>query len=1617
MSNNSNWNAKSLEEKRALLTQLLQKKISAPSLFPLSLGQQALWFLYKLAPTSWAYNTLFTAHTPLGVDIPALRRAFQALIDRHPSLRTTYTVRDRNPLGQIHEQQEIYFKEINAATWSSDELNNYLVQEAQCPFDLEQGPLLRVSLFRTTTNYILMLAIHHIASDFWSLLILIDELGVLYPAQKAGTQAFLPTLNLSYADYVRKQAEMLAGGKGERLWTYWCHQLAGELPVLDLPTDYPRPPVQAYRGASYNFKLSEELTNRLKALAKAEKSTLYTLLLAAFQVLLHRYTSQEDILVGSPTSGRSKPEFSGIVGYFVNLVVLRTDLSGNPTFKTLLRQVRHTVLTALAHQDYPFPLLVERLQPNRDPSRSPIFQVSFALQKPQRVGEIVELFAPSEAGVKYDLGGLELEPFEMAQQEGQFDLTLEMMEARETLFGAFRYNTDLFDSATIARMVGHFQNLLAAIVADPTQKLSDLPLLSVEERQQLLTEWNRTTVNYPQDRCIHQLIEAIVERTPNAIAVVDSYQQLTYQQLNQKANCLAHHLIALGVKPEQLVGICLERSIDLVVGMLAILKAGGAYVPLEPSTPSERLAMMLEDANVALLLTQQHLYSKCSALAMTLVYVDAPSPAIATSSYENPESQVATENLAYAIYTSGSTGKPKAVVVEHRSLLNLVYWHKDAFSLSSGDRASSIASAAFDACGWELWSNLATGASIYIADDVTRSSPEKLQEWLIAKAITIAFVPTPLAESLFALSWSGDCALRVLLTGGDKITQVPRSVPFAIVNNYGPTENTVVTTSVVVTGSFNTVPPIGRPIANTQIYLLDEHLQILPIGVVGEIYIGGNSLARGYLNDPALSAARFIPNPFSNDPGARLYKTGDLARYRSDGNIQFVGRRDNQVKIRGVRIELGEIEAVLSQHPRLQNSIVLVREDIPDNKYLVAYVVANPPAPTSNQLRHFLQQKLPASMLPSSFILLDSLPLTPNGKVDWRSLPAPEKIAPLQHNFIAAQTPIQQMLVGIWAEVLQVEAVGIDDNFFDLGGHSLLATQIISRVRTNFNVELPLHSLFEFPTVLELAEEIETALRMGQQLPYPQLLPRTGQELAIQLSFAQTRLWFLEQIQPGSGFYNIPVALRLVGSLNLSALESSLNEIIRRHEALRTNFVAESGQPVQVIHHDSSLRLAVVDLRSCDETQRDSHCQRLATQEAMRPFDVERELLVRAIVFQLQRQECVLQLTMHHLVCDGWSMGILVRELASLYESFDRHLPIALLPLPIQYADFALWQRQWLQEEVLEAQLSYWKQQLQDAPALLELPTDRPRPAIGSFRGAHQSFTLSRELSAALNSLSQQQQVTLFMTLLAAFQTLLYRYSGQTDICVGSSIANRHHSQTESSIGLFVNTLVMHTNLSGNPSFQELLGRVREVALGAYAHQDLPFEQLVEALQPERSLSYQPLFQVMFVLQNAPMPALELPGLTLSSWEIDTATAKFDLTLSMSYSSGELVGTLEYNTDLFEADTINRMLGHFQTLLEGIVAHPEQRLADLPLLTLAQRQQLLVECNCTPEGAGIRQANECIHNLFEAQVKRTPEAIAIVFENEQLTYRELNKRANSLAHYLQTLDVKPEVLVGISTLR
>jgi amino acid adenylation domain-containing protein len=1602
------------EERRVLLAQLLRKKANESNFIPLSFAQQRIWFLDQLQQNSAFYNISLAWHLSGQLNIVALESSINEIIQRHEALRTNFAIVGDQPVQVIASTLSFQLQVVNLWHLSENqreiEAKRLATIEANRPFNLEQEPLLRGEVLQLgETEYLLLLTMHHIIWDGWSLGVFVRELTELYKGFCTGKPPILPELPVQYADFALWQRQWLTGEILETQLHYWKEQLKNAPNLLELPTDRARSAVQTFRGRCYYAAFSKELSAELVTLGKRAGVTLFITLFAAFQTLLYRLSGQDDIVVGTPVAGRNRREIEGLIGFFVNTLVLRTHLGGNPSFEQLLKRVWEVALQGYTHQDLPFEQLVEALQPTRNLSYTPLFQVMFALD---------------DGGVhSIELLDLAVSSYSMEIITAKFDLTLSMENTADGLVGEWEYNSALFDETTIVRMAEHFQTLLEGIVANSKQAISELPLLTPRGRQQLLVEWNNTAKDYPQEKCIHQLFEEQVERTPNAVAVVLEEKQLTYRELNAKANQLANYLRSLGVGPEVLVGICVERSREMIIGLLGILKAGGAYVPLDPNYPFERLAFMLEDSSVPVLLTQERLVEKLPQHSACVVCLDSEWGKIAVHSKENPSIPVKPKNLAYVIYTSGSTGKPKGVLIQHESLVNYTTVASAEYEIDQYDRILQFSSISFDVSAEEIYTSLTSGATLVLRTDSMLDSVEgflqKCKKW----EITVMAWPTAYWHELTAFLTQETVllppSLRLIIIGGEKALpdRLKIWIEYAgervrLLNNYGPTEATVGATICDLSVADTTLKelPIGRPLGNVQTYILDGNRQPVPIGIPGELHIGGAGLARGYLNRPDLTDERFIRNPFSDFSTSRLYKTGDLARYLNDGNIEYLGRIDNQVKVRGFRIELGEIEAALSQHPNLLQVAVTLREDISGQKSLVAYIVPlQEPAATFSELRHFLKEQLPDYMVPSAFVTLKSLPLTPNGKVDRRTLPSPELPPELELTFVAPCTPIEEMLANIWACVLGIEQVGVHHNFFELGGHSLLAAQIISRVRDTMSVELPLRSLFEAPTVATLAERIENLLHSGQSIQAQPLLPipRSGD---IPLSFAQARLWFLDQLQPNSAFYNIPSALRLSGQLNIAALESSLNEIICRHEVLRTNFTKVSGQPIQVIASTLKLKLLKVDLQNLPFCEREVEAQRLATTEAQRPFDLEREPLVRAKLLQLDETEYVFLLTVHHIIFDGWSTGVFYGELATLYEAKCTGKPKVLPELPVQYADFAVWQRYWLTPELLETQLNYGKQQLLGAPALLELPTDRPRKAVQSYRGAYHSFGLSLELSQALANLSRQAGVTLFMTLYAAFVTLLYRYTGSSDIVVGTPVAGRNRQEIEGLIGFFVNTLALRTDFSANASFEQLLRQVREVALQAYAHQDLPFEQLVEALQPERSLSYTPLFQVMFALDEKSVPSMELPDLTFSSFSFETGTTKFDLTLSMENTASGLIGGWEYNSDLFDAATIARYSEHFLSLLEGIVANPIQPISELPLLTEAERQQLLVEWNNT--FAEFPQ-DKCIHQLFEEQLERSPDAIAVVFEGEQLTYRELNTRANQLAHYLRTLGVGPEVLVGI----
>jgi amino acid adenylation domain-containing protein len=1497
-------------------------------IYNLSPLQQGLLFHTLHAPESGVYFEQFSWVLGGDLEIGSFEWAWQQVLERHPSLRTAFYWEELSePLQVVHRQVELPWVEEDWRGLSPSEQQGrfeaFLEVDRVRGFELGQAPLMRCALLRVAEDaYQFVWSHHHLLLDGWSLPLVLKEVLAYYEAYCGGRELRLERPR-PYRDYiVWLQQQDLA--QAER---FWREALRG----LTAPTPLPigrsegvgleRQPCYAERG----LRVSAAVTGRLQALAREHRLTLNTLVQGAWALLLSRYSGEEEVLFGATVSGRPA-ELGGVeamVGLFINTLPVRVEVPPQARLLPWLEQLQGQ---QVEREQYAYSPLVQIQGWSEVPRGVPLFESLVVFEN-----------YPVDASLTEQSKAVEVREVR-AVERTNYPLTVVAAILGSELVFKVIYDGDRFEAATIERLGEHLQCLLRGMVAAPAQWLGELPLLSEAERQQVVVEWNATEAAYPQGRCIHELFEAQVEQTPEAVAVVYEDRWLSYRALNARANQLAHTLQALGVGPERLVGVCLERSLELVVGLLGILKAGGAYVPLDPTYPPERLAFMLEDARVPVLLTQEGLAPTLPSTPTQLLCLDSAWGKIALASAANPMGAVSPENLAYVIYTSGSTGRPKGVQVSHQSLVNFLHFIRQQLGLIAQDIFLAVTTLSFDIAALELYLPLVVGAQIVLVSREAAVDGSQLLEKLNYTGATVMQATPATWHLLLAAGWEDSQQLKILC-GGEAL---PRELAHQLLgkgtsvwNLYGPTETTIWSTarqvsSHPITSIQDASESIGRPIANTQVYLLDRELRPVPLGVPGELHLGGIGLARGYLTRSELTAERFIPHPFSEVPGKRLYRTGDVARYLPDGNLEFLGRIDHQVKVRGLRIELGEIEAVLGGHPGVQETCVVVREDHPGEKGLVGYYVAGAAVVEPEALRGYLRAKLPEYMVPAVFMRLAALPLTPNGKVDRKALPAPERGG--AEGYEAPRTPTEELLAGIWAEVLHQERVGRHDNFFALGGHSLRAIQVVSRVRDTLGVELPVRGVFESPTLAELSAVIEGA-RQGP-LPLPPIEP-VAREGQLGLSFAQERLWFLDQLEGPSATYNIAAGLKLSGPLEVGALERSLKELVRRHEVLRTTFPTVEGVAVQVIAAEPGVSLPVVDLQGLSAEAQTVELGRLAAEEAGRPFDLARGPLLRVCLLRLGEAEHGLLLTLHHIVADGWSMGVFVREVSALYQAFSTGRPSPLAALPIQYADFAAWQREWLQGEVLNAQLGYWKKQLAGAPALLDLPTDRPRPAVQTFRGGVQYIQISPELTNELKVLSRQAGATLYMTLLGVFVTLLSRYSGQENIVVGTSIANRNRREMESLIGFAVNTLVMRTDLAGNPTFRQLLGRVRQVALDAFAHQDLPFEKLVEELQPERNPSYNPLFQVFFVLENAPVSKLELTGLTLSPMEMENAAAMFDLLLSMNETEAGLRGSLQYNSDLFDAATITCMGKRFQILVESIVRDPDTAITDLQIIDKA----------------------------------------------------------------------------------
>jgi len=1938
---------------------------------PLSFTQRRLWFLHRLAPDNPVHNIAGEVELVGALDARALERSFASILLRHEALRTGFSAVDedavREPVQALRPAPSLVLPWVDLSALPEParlrqraSLSKTL---ARCSFDLEQGPFVRTVLLREAeAAHCLVVVLHHIAGDGASLELFVRETASFYEAFAADERPRLAELPLQYSDYARWQRRWLRGEALEERLAYWRERLSGLPAATELPTDRPRPPVLSHRGAHYERRLPPDLVETLEALGRREGATPFMVLLAGFLTLVQRSTGTEDLVVGTPISGRIRPEIENLIGVFINNLVLRVDVSGAPGFRGLLGRVRAVTLGAFAHQELPFETLVDDLAPQRDLSRTPLFQLMFVGQN-----------APLR---RLRVGELELVPREVDAGTARFDLSLSMAPTDEGWLGTWKHSRDLFDLTTIARMAEHLEVLLRAVVAAPERPISALPLMAPSERHQVVRGWNDTVRPYRSDACLHELIAEQAERTPEAVAVTCRGEALTYRELIARAGKVADRLRSLGVGPETRVGIAADRSLGLVVGLVGILQSGAAYVPLDPAYPRERLAFMLRDSAVAALIVQPHLEDRVQGGEVPVLRLDEAGGPVGRGGEGAPERSGAlpVDAAAYAIYTSGSTGQPKGAVISHRAIVNRLLWMQEAYGLGSEDRVLQKTPFSFDVSVWELFWPLITGAILEVAPPGVHQDATRLAELIRdARVSTLHFVPSMLQLFLEEPDLERSCeSVRRVITSGEALPYGLKErclarIDAALHNLYGPTEAAVDVTAWPCGRGGDESVPIGRPIGNLRIHILDRNLRVAPVGIPGELLIGGVGLARGYLGRPGLTAERFVPDPLAGQspgsaPGGRLYRTGDLARHRPDGRIEFLGRLDHQVKVRGFRIELGEIEAALSGHPAVREAVVVTRDDLPGDRRLVAYVVAAEGALSDvTELRRFLGASLPEHMVPSAFVFLEALPLTPSGKVDRRSLPAPAHERPeLETSYAAPRTDLERLLADLWAERLDVEQVGVDDDFFALGGDSIQGAMLVNRLQRELGEIVYVMALFDAPTVRRLAAHLEeaypravarlagrapsegpsedrgavegsaglVALRAAVEqrlrrprveppgpgpLPEPKLAPavfllspfrsgstllrvmlaghsrlfappelellgfdtmgerrlmysgrdsfavegllravmelgscdaqrareivgryewqdlptrrfygqlqgwlgdrllvdktpsycldaetlrraeeifegaryihlvrhplatvrsyvearmdrvyhqfpygpreqgelvwrlghgnivellgeipeqrwvrvhfedlvrdpratmerlsaflglemeeamlhpyrgermtdglhaasrmmgdpkfhqhreidaaaaerwreteaeaplaRASRELAavlgypeaaadgepaairpelspvvvadgaeVPLSFAQERLWFIAQLEPASAAYNMPAAVRLEGELDVRALGAAFAEVLRRHEVLRTSFPSEDGGPVPRIAPPGPVELPLIDLghlsRELGSEPARSHAEALAADEGRRSFDLfapDGGAMLRGALVRLAPREHLLLVTMHHIASDGWSIGVLIRELAALYEAFSRGDESPLAPLPIQYADYARWQRRWLGGELLDDHLGFWRERLEGPLPVLDLPTDRPRPPVQTFNGDRRSLRLSRRQSTELREWSRSRGATLFLTLLAGFNALLVRHTGQDDVLLGIPVANRNRVEVEGLIGFFLNMVVQRTDAAGAPTFDELLARASDSFLGSTPHHEVPFEKVVEAVQPARDLSRSPIFQIQFSLQNTPMAPLELPGLTLSLLELHNRTTKFDLTVFLFDEDEGLRTTLEYNSDLFDATTIERFLGHWRTLLEGALADPGLRLPELPLLTAAERAQLENEWN-GPRASF--PADEPLHRLFEARSAERPEAPAVIYEVEELSYRQLDQRANRLAHHLRRLGVGPEVPVGL----
>jgi amino acid adenylation domain-containing protein len=1580
--------------------------------YPASPTQLWMWFLHEFAPESPAYNTPSAFHLKGPLRADWLEESIRRVVERHETLRTTFTMEGDALVQVVRSTATFDWRVVDLAQLPSEERTSEaeacLRREACVPFRLSTGPLLRTVLVRLAPEeHLLLIVLHHIVSDGWSRSNLCREVTAAYTSLAGQGSGSFPPLPLQFADYSAGRSDWMGSSACLQQEAYWRARLDGVAGSLDLPADHPRPTRASLRGSRCTRVLEPELMEALRARAQEEGATLFMVLLSAFKILLAQSTGQTDLVVGVPIANRRRVEFEGLIGCFINTLVMRTSLAGDLTFREVLHRVKETAIGAYENQDIPLERLVDLLQVRREPGRSPLFQVTFALQ------DFPEVRLP--------LPGLVSAPWPVSTGSSIVDLSLTVARSGEGWKATVDSALDLFEPARSERLLAGWHELLKRFVEDPARSIPHPVAAAATREPRPSTGPNVPRREYPRDKCLHQLFEEQAARGPDSVAVVCEGVTMTYRELDQRANQVARRLLAMGVGPDVLVGLYLEPSLGMMVGILGILKAGGAYLPMDLRSPSGRIAFMLEDAQAPALVTQRSLLPSLPATQAQVLCLDDLADSDHGPLDANLVPMVTPDHLAYVIYTSGSTGQPKGCMLSHYNVTRLMRATEGTFGFDSSDVWTLFHSCSFDFSVWEIWGPLLYGGRLVVVPYLVSRSPEAFYELLVTERVTVLNQTPAAFRQLIAVEEDGyaePLALRYVIFGGEALEmeslrpwfdrhgdQVPK-----LVNMYGITETTVhVTWRVLSRQDLSAGSVIGIPIDDLQVHVLDEQGNLQPTGVMGELYVSGAGLARGYLRRPELTQQRFVPNPFSADPSERLYRTGDLGRWLPSGELEYLGRIDHQVKIRGFRIELGEIEAVLRKHSGIRDVVVLAELHSEDDQRLMAYLVTSSQAPTVQELRSHALTYLPAYMVPSGYVRVEKIPLTSNGKVDRKALTQLERDnLTAGVDYEAPRDEMERKLVEIWEGVLDRKPIGVRDNFFDLGGHSLRAVALSSRIRQQLGIEMELRWLFEHPTIDGLARRLSSLCDVGATQIHLRPVDRAR---PLPASFAQQAVWLMQQTLADASTYHVSVAVSIQGPVDAGLVRQSLGVIQNRHELLRTGLVVEGEALLQRVLSAAcaELRWEEIDLRSIPTAHQEQRLNELLQDLAREPFDLAVAPLWRSSWIRLGDQQHVLAITFHHCVMDDWSLRIFFDELERLYATGGRAESAQLSELAVQYGDFSVWQRDRLASG-LPASRAYWKEQLADFPAALEVPCDKARPSKPSGRGAGYRFSMEGPVVERLRELAREERCTLFAVMLAAFQVWLHRYTGRTDLMVGTPLAQREQPGVKPLLGFFLNMLPIRLRLEGDPGFRDVLRQLWDTTLDAIGHSELPFEQMVELAVKQRQVGRQPLYQVMFVLLEQKLPAVQLGQALGTVRMLETQTSKCDLTLYLNTEGDQWQCYFEYATDLFSEPAVARMAEQWCELVRSICADVELPISRLSLMTAAERSWVEGDWRRTWRDY---PRDKCVHQLFEEQVERTPDAIAVSYGGSRLTYRELNAKSNQLAHGLRARGVGPDVLVGL----